>query len=201
MNNFTWKITGRTPAGFAAANGPPENWRDQLAVRLGYRPRRIGVLAELALHGALDCLDHAKESGLPDGDLLRICSLLGPETAISQVIEQMSSELPMPFSFLQSQASQILPALAGALHWQGDAAVVMARNPLEVAALACRQAGRSGMLLGWVEEQNPHRSYWLRLVPCSNPPAGFLAATGFEEMTSPGTHFWRLGGAGMEIAA
>ena len=200
MKNFSWKITGRTPTGLSAGNWPPENWRNQLAVRLGYRPRRIGILAELALYGALSCLDDAKESKFPNDDLLRLCSLRGPETAISQVIEQMSSELPMPFSFLQSQASQILPALAGALDWQGDAAVVMASDPANVAMLACRQAGNSGMLLGWVEEANPCQSYWIRLAPCNSSPGDFIAASSFEEMTSPSTHYWRLGTAGMEIA-
>lgn len=194
MNNFAWKITGRTSAGT-----PPENWRDQLIVRLGYRPRRIGILAELALYGALDCLDNAQESGLPGDVLLRVCSMGGPVSAISQVLEQSREDLPLPFSFLQSQTSQILPAVAVALNWQGDASVVMSRNSMNLALLACRQAERCGMLLGWVEEK-PCQSHWIRLAPCASPPAGFIAASSFEEMLSPGTQYWRLGQAGMEIA-
>ena len=177
------------------------NWRELQVKRLGYRPRRIGILAELALYGALDCLDNAKECNLPNGDLLRICSSCGPVSAISQVIEQMSVDLPMPFSFMQSQTSQLLPALAGALNWQGDASVVIARNPVSLAILACQQAGRSGMLLGWIEEEYPLHSCWIRLVPCSTPLASFIATSSFEEMSSPNTHYWRLGCAGMEIAA
>lgn len=194
MNNFTWEITGRTSAGTT-----PENWRDQLAIRLGHRPRRIGILAELALYGALDCLDIAQESELPTDALLRLCSMSGPVSAISQVLEQNREGLPLPFSFLQSQTSQILPALAGALNWQGDACVVMARNPMNLAMLASQQAGRSGMLLGWVEEGNPCRSYWIRLAPCTSPPVSFIAASSFEEMSSLSTHYWRLGRTGMEI--
>jgi len=204
MNNFAWKITGRTPAGFAGGNWPPENWppenwREQLVARLGYRPRRIGILAELALYGALDCLDGAQEKELPGDVLLRVCSLRGPATVISQALEQSREDLMLPFSFLQSQISQILPALVGALNWQGDAAVVTASSPMNLALLASQQAGRSGMLLGWVEEGNPCRSYWIRLVPCATPPASFIAAFSFEEMVSQGTQYWRLGQAGMEI--
>ncbi|MDO8291672.1 MAG: hypothetical protein Q7T29_02200 [Gallionella sp.] len=199
MNNFTWEITGRTSAGFSPGNWPAEDWRDQLVVRLGYRPRRIGILAELALYGALDCLDIAQESELPRDVLLRVCSMSGPVSAISQVLEQNREGLPLPFSFLQSQTSQILPALAAALNWQGDACVVMARNSMNLALLACQQAGRCGMLLGWVEEK-PCQSYWIRLAPCTSPPVSFIAASSFEEMSSPGTQYWRLGDAGMEIA-
>ncbi|MBI5625731.1 MAG: hypothetical protein HY935_00775, partial [Nitrosomonadales bacterium] len=184
-----------------SADPPPEGWRDQLATRLGYRPRRIGILAELALYGAIGCLDIAKENELHKDVLLRVCSSRGPVSAISQVLEQNREDLPLPFSFLQSQASQILPALAGALNWQGDASVVIARNSMDLAMLACRQAGRSGMLLGWVEEENPSLSHWIRLAPCTSPPAGFITASSFEEMSSPNTHYWRLGQAGMEIAA
>lgn len=199
MNTLTWKIIGRTPTGLSSGNWLPEDWRSQLAVRLGYRPRRIGVLAELALYGALDCLASANEKELPKGVLLRVCSLRGPVSAISQVLEQINEELPLPFSFLQSQTSQLLPALAGALNWQGDACVVMARDPMNLATLACQQAGPNGMLLGWVEEA-PCRSYWIRLAPCILPPEDFIAASSFEEMSSPGTHYWRLGKSGMEIA-
>jgi len=48
-NGVGWKITGRTQPGAL-----PADWRAQLATRLGQRPRRMGVLAELALYGALN---------------------------------------------------------------------------------------------------------------------------------------------------
>jgi hypothetical protein len=200
MNNCIWRITGRTPAGFSSGKRLPDNWREQLAIRLGHRPRRIGILAELALFGALDCLDAAKETSLPGDVVLQVCSLRGSISAISQVLEQNRDGLPMPFSFLQSQTSQILPALAAALNWQGDASVVLARNPVDLAMLACHQAGGAGMLLGWVEEVEPCQSYWLRLAPCVSPSADFVSTAGFDEMVAPNIRYWRLRQAVMEVA-
>ena len=200
MDSMTWKITGRTASGFCSGNEPPDNWRDQLAVRLGYRPRRIGVLAELALFGALDCLDAAGETTLPADTILQVCSLRGSFSAILQVLEQNREGLPMPFSFLQSQTSQLLPALAAALKWQGNAGIVLARTPAELAIFACHQAGSGGMLLGWVEEPGPASSCWLRLVPCAPPSASFVAASSLMELASPDTHYWRLSRDGVEVA-
>lgn len=195
--NMDWQITGRTRAGAL-----PENWREQLAVRLGQRPRRIGLLAELALYGALECLASANETTLSKTDVLRVCSLRGPMSAISQVLKQNRENLPMPFSFLQSQTSQLLPALASALNWQGDAAVILARNAMHLTTLAAHQAGNNGMLLGWVEEAEaePCQSFWLRLIPCAAPAAGFVSPSSLEEMVSPVTRYWQLGRAGMKVA-
>jgi hypothetical protein len=200
MNNLTWQITGRTSAGFSSDNGPPDNWREQLAIRLGHRPRRIGILAELALFGALDCLDAAQETALPKDVVLRVCSLRGSISALSQVLEQNQEGLPMPFSFLQSQTGQILSALAAALNWQGDAGVVLARDSMDLAKLACHQAGGAGMLLGWVEEAKSGRSSWLRLAPCTSPTTSFVTAHSFEEMVAPNIRYWRLRQAVMEVA-
>jgi len=66
----------------------PLDWRDQLAVRLGQRPRRIGPWAELALYGARLCLDAAGESALPAQAQLRVASLSGPRNATRQIVEQ-----------------------------------------------------------------------------------------------------------------
>jgi len=195
--NPVWRITGRA---FHSGNELPGNWRDLLATRLGQRPRRIGILAELALFGALDCMDSAGEKTLSGDTVLRVCSLRGAATAIGQVLGQIRQELPMPFNFLQSQPSQLLPALAAALKWQGDAGIVVARDRMSLAILAARQAGPNGMLLGWVEEEEPRLSQWIRLAPCALPPDGFAAASSFEKIVLPGTLYWRLGRAGMEIA-
>ena len=200
MNNLVWQITGRAPADFSSGKWPPENWRGQLAIRLGHRPRRIGILAELALFGALDCLDAAKETTLPSDFVLQLCSLRGSVSAISQVLEQNREGLPMPFTFLQSLSSQLLSALSAELNWKGNASVVLARNPMDLAMLACHQAGGAGMLLGWVEEEMPVRSAWLRLRPCTTPISGFVTATSFGEMVAPDTHYWRLRQGAMEIA-
>jgi hypothetical protein len=188
-----WRITSRRGGAL------PEDWRNQLATRLGQRPRRIGMLAELALYGALGCVDAAQETALPVDVLLRVCSLRGAAAAIGQVLEQNREDLPMPFSFLQSQTSQILPALASALNWQGDAAIIVARDRMQLAQLAAHQAGANGMLLGWVEE-SPGQSEWLRLIRCEEQPTGFIAARNFEEMIAAETRYWRLGDAGVEIA-
>lgn len=195
LNHPTWKIAGRTMTATL-----PDNWREQLVARLGHRPRRIGLLAELALYGALECLASAHETTLPKNDVLRVCSLHGPILAISQVLNENQEGLPMPFSFLQSQTSQILPALAAALNWQGDAGVVLARNAMHLATLAGHQAGNNGMLLGWVEEAEPCLSFWLRLTPCEPPATNFILASSFEEMVSPITRYWQLRRAGVEVA-
>lgn len=194
--HHVWQITGRTGL---QDDVLPEDWRARLATSLGQRPRRIGILAELALYGALDCLNGAQESALPEDVVLRVCSLRGAATAIGQVLEQNREGLPMPFSFLQSQTSQLLPALAAAMRWQGDAGIVIARDRMQLAIQAAQQAGPNGMLLGWVEE-SPCRSDWLRLARCTAPQADFVAANSFEEMVAPGTRYWRLGQSGMETA-
>ena len=188
-----WKITGRARAQL------PDDWRTRLAARLGQRPRRIGMLAELALYGALDCLDDAGETILPGDVVLRVCSMCGASDSISQVLEQNRQELPMPFSFLQSQTSQLLPALAAALKWQGDAGIILASDPINLVKLAVAQAGPSGVLLGWVEEA-PGSSIWIRLARCDIVSAKFSESKGFAEMVSPETLYWRLGRVGMEIA-
>ncbi|HEY0664857.1 MAG TPA: hypothetical protein VGD24_02210 [Gallionella sp.] len=188
-----WQVTGRFCAPL------PEDWRNRLAARLGQRPRRIGILAELALYGALDCLSDAQEGALPGDAIVRVCSLRGAATAIGEVLAQNRQELPMPFSFLQSQTSQLLPALAAALKWQGDAAIVVTRDATGLAQLAAQQAGANGMLLGWVEEL-PCQSVWVRLVRSEAKVTGFVAAQDLTELVSPETRYWRSGRDGLEIA-
>ena len=131
---------------------------------------------------------------------MRLSSLRGSRSAIFRTLEQNRDDLPLPFSFLQSQTSQVLAALSVALNWQGDASVILARDPMDVAKLACHQADSNGMLLGWVEEEKPACSLWLRLAPCVLPSAEFVAATSFEQMVSVNTGYWRLGRSGLEIA-
>ena len=148
---------------------PPEaDWRERLATRLGHRPRRLGAWTELALHGALRCLDAAGEPGLPAGAMLRVASLVGPLEAIRAIVAQGATGLPMPFSFMQSQPSQMLAALSQHLRWQGDGRMVVGRDPdalLSLAQLECEseRAAPEGLLFGWVEEGR--RSEWWRLRP------------------------------------
>lgn len=169
---MSWQITGHS-----AFSAVPDDWHPRLVQHLGQRPRRLGLHTELALYGAFEALAMAGERTLPADTVVRVCSLRGPVTAISAVLEQARSDLPMPFSFLQSQPSQMLAALAAALHWQGDASFVLARDPLALITLALHQARQRGLLLGWVEEDAPGYSRWLRLVPCATAARTFAPVT------------------------
>lgn len=138
----------------------PADWRDQLALRLGTRPRRIGAWAELALLGARLCLDAAQEEHLPTGALLRIVGVHGPMGATRVVAEQATQGLPLPFTFMQSQPSQTLAALGQHLGWQGDARYVLSRNKASSLQLAQLECGPAGLLIGTVEEDR--RTEWWR---------------------------------------
>jgi hypothetical protein len=183
---FAWQLTGRNPHALA-----PGDWRERLAARLGHRPRRLGVHAELAAFGALEALAASGESSLPDATLLRVCSARGPASAVATVLEQAREGLPLPFAFLQAQPSQMLAALAGALRWQGDASFVVTADPLDLVTMAARQAGRRGLLLGWVDEA-PALSEWLRFIPCETPPRAFAPATDCAQFSSGGARWIRL---------
>jgi hypothetical protein len=156
-----WRITAHT----VVDPSTEPDWRDQLAARLGQRPRRIGPWAELALHGARRCLDEAGETTLPPSASLRVASLSSAGLATQACIAQCRTGLPMPFSFMQSQPSQMLAALSQHLAWQGDAGFVVSRDKAAVRRLAEREAGPAGVLLGWVEEGDAARCEWWRLVP------------------------------------
>jgi hypothetical protein len=139
----------------------PADWREQLAQRLGQRPRRIGAWAELALHGARLCLDAADETTLPAGALLRVASLRGPLAATRAITEQARNGLPLPFAFMQSQPSHMLAALSEHLGWQGDARFTLCRDKAAVLRLAKLECGPAGVLIGWVEEDQC--AEWWRL--------------------------------------
>ncbi len=132
------------------------DWRERLAQRLlargGERPRRIGAWAELALYGALMCLEESGETVLPADASLRVASLSGPLSAARAAVQQGASGLPMPFTFMQIQPSQMLAALGRALAWQGDACCVVSRDRQQVLQLGLRECGAAGLLFGWVEE-------------------------------------------------
>jgi hypothetical protein len=183
---FAWQLAGRSH------HAPlPADWRERLAARLGQRPRRLGLHAELALFGALEALAAAGESSLPESTLLRVCSARGPVSAVGAVLEQVREGLPMPFAFLQAQPSQMLAALAAALQWQGDASFVVTADPFDLVKISARQAGRRGLLLGWVDEA-PARSEWLRFIPCDVPLREFAPATDCAQFTSGGARWLRL---------
>jgi hypothetical protein len=155
-----WRVLGR-----AQFQPPPADWREALARRLGQRPRRIGSWAELALFGALACLDDAGETELPSSALLSLSSWVGPETVLMSSLNELATELPMPIAFLQSQPGQVLPVLAQHLRWSGNGRCLTTRDPLDALRLACLEADPAGgFLLGWVDEVSGGKSGWLRAV-------------------------------------
>lgn len=167
----TFRIAGR----FLAAP-PSEDWREQLARRLGLRPRRIGLWSELALYGALACLDDADEQQLPNEAGILLASRQGPVEATRTVLEQGRNDLPMPLTFLQTQPSQMLAGLAAHLGWRGDACFVSACEPLDVLCLAVARNGSAGMLIGWVDETGAGSTAWLRLRPAQGVSESFNPA-------------------------
>lgn len=156
-----------------AGGSLPEDWRDILALRLGKRPRRIGTWAELALYGALQCMDSKGMESLSPNTIIRVTSRFGSASALRLVgIACRDSLLPMPFDFLQSQPSQMLAALSQHLKWRGDAAFValddeealLARMHTEAHTLRQRagqlQRPWGGLLLGRIDLVPAPISQW-----------------------------------------
>ena len=156
-------------AGRCIADPPPTDWRDRLGARLGAKPRRIGTWAELGLYGAMECLADAGETTLSAQASLILSSQHGPVTGLRSAAEQASEDLPMPFTFLQTQPSQLLAMIAAQLSWRGDARFITHEDPQGLLRLAAVQGNQAGLLLGWVEEVGLGRSVWLRLKPDAGP--------------------------------
>ena len=172
-----WQITGRH------LGRVPEDWRARLASRLGSRPRRVGTWVELALFGALACMDDAGEATLDEAALLTVSSVHGPDAALRQALAEAREGPPLPIGFLNSQPGQVLPALARHLRWRGDGRCLTSRDPATALWLASPRAGAGGLLAGWVDEDAPGRSDWLRLVPAANGPA--LRRGHFDDLRDP----------------
>lgn len=192
MNTFA--IQGR-----CIAAPPPGDWRNQLAQRLGAKPRRIGVWAELGLYGALRCMADAGESTLPQDAQIWLGSRRGTYAATAVVLEQLRDDLPMPLAFLQTQPSQLLALLAAQMGWNGHACFVAGGEPLALLRLAAAQAGRGGVLLGWVDEMDGGSTNWLRLRPVA-AVAGDFAAASAGEMFSPGSSLLHIDAAGLRMS-
>ena len=169
------RITGR-----CIADPPPADWREQLTARLGGKPRRIGIWAELGLYGALLCMADAGETQLPEQASMLVSSQHGPVTAMWSAFEQACEGLPMPLTFLQTQPSQLLATLAAQLSWRGDARFVTHEDTLSLLRLAAAQNNRDGLLLGWVDETGGSRSVWLRLQSCAEPTEKLRELASFE---------------------
>ena len=193
MSMKVWRISGRY-----FASPPPADWRAQLATRLGHRPRRIGEWAELALLGARHCLDNAGEADLPADALLSLSSLHGPDIALRAALDQAKEGVPMPIAFLGSQASQVLPTLAHYLGWQGNGRCLTSRDPVLALHLACLEAGAGGLLAGWVDEDAPGTSFWLRLVPAA-PGHSPLAGASFAMLEDAQFNYLAFDGLQLQL--
>ncbi|MGJ3700632.1 hypothetical protein [Variovorax sp. AFSI2.2] len=160
-------VAWRTVAYFSA-DPLPADWRDQLAHRLGRRPRRVGLWTELAMYGARCCLDAAGEDALPTGARLRVSSMRGAWGATHAGLAQLDAGALMPFTFMQGQPALMLAEVGRCLDWQGDAGFALCRDPQQLLQLSRIGAGSAGLLLGVVEEERNGempRSEWWRLVP------------------------------------
>lgn len=166
--------------GRCIAKPPPADWRERLAARLGSKPRRIGIWAELGLYGALECMASADEARLPAAAGLILSSRHGPTTAMRSLFEQAREDLPMPLTFLQTQPSQVLAALCTRLDWVGDARFIAHSDPAGLLNLAAAQGHREGILIGWVEDLDAAHTVWLRLIPCDEPPEEVPEFESFE---------------------
>ena len=153
--------------GCCVASPPVADWREQLALMLGAKPRRIGTWAELGLYGALRCMADAGEMILPPDAQIWLGSRRGTYAATDIVLNQLHEDLPMPLAFLQTQPSQLLALLAAQLSWKGNACFVAGAEHQALLELATAQAGSDGFLLGWVDEMNDGSSNWLRLYPAA----------------------------------
>lgn len=166
------------------ARPPSIDWREQLAIRLGSRPRRLGRWAELGLYGALECLAIDGECTLAERAAMVLSSQHGPALAMRSALAQAREDLPLPLTFLQTQPSQLLATLSAQLRWCGDARFITHRNPLAVLALALviADSQADGLLLGWVNELETESSLWLRLHPVDDPGGDWRDARDFETL-------------------
>lgn len=164
------------------AEPTPPDWREQLAARLGSRPRRLGRWAELGLYGALECLAAGAESTLPEQACLLLSSRNGPAQAVRSALEQARDDLPLPMTFLQTQPSQLIATLSAQLHWSGDARFITQQDPLALLAWALGAGHAGGLLMGWVNEVETESSVWLRLQPAPDPGGAWKTAADFTQV-------------------
>ena len=172
-------VTGR-----CTATPPPVDWREQLALMLGTKPRRIGTWAELGLYGALCCMADAGERKLPQDAQIWLGSSRGTYAATANVLEQLRDDLPMPLSFLQTQPSQLLAILAAQMDWTGHACFLAGTQPQSLLQISAAQAGEGGLLLGWVDEMEGGSTNWVRLLPGAAEPHD-SAVSSSDEIFSP----------------
>lgn len=147
----------------ACSNTPiTENWRAELIAILGGKPRRLSTWCELGLLGALSCINTAQPSSLPSTVPIRVYTESGTISATRRALEQNKEHTPMPFTFMQTQPSQLFNALGGALAWNGDGATLSSQNLQQYETFAL-QGVQQSVLLAWVEEEPHPISSWIWL--------------------------------------
>jgi hypothetical protein len=70
--------------------------------------------------------------------------------------------MPMPFTFIQTQPSQLFNALGDALSWNGDGATFSSKTLHEYENFALRDIQQSSVL-AYVEEEPTPKSAWIWL--------------------------------------
>lgn len=143
----------------------PDGWPEQLTALLGAKPRRMGEWAQMALYGALSCVERARDKSLlrAAGQLV-LLSRRGTKTATTHALAEMQEGLPMPLTFLQTQPSQLLASLVNVMGWQGGAVFLGGADPVQALWLVSAQIPEGGaVLLGVAEVEEGGRSDWLLL--------------------------------------
>lgn len=191
-------MTTFTISGRCIATPPPSDWREQLSLMLGAKPRRIGIWAELGLYGALRCMVDAGETTLPQDALLMLASRRGTYAATDIVLAQMREELPMPLAFLQTQPSQVLALLAAQMGWKGHASFFAGTEPQAALQLAAAQTGSDGVLLGWVDEMDGGSTNWLRLRASKEEESNLVLAN-WDEVFSPAVRHVYISGTNFKV--
>jgi hypothetical protein len=156
MNDIYFKIN-------ASHNAPvSESWRTQLTAMMGGKPRRLSTWCELGLFGALSFIKTTSKTFLPGVVPIRVYTESGTISTTWRAIEQNKEHMPMPFTFMQTQPSQLFNALGGALSWNGDGATFSSKNRHEYENFVLRDIQQSSVL-AWVEEDPSPKSAWIWL--------------------------------------
>lgn len=152
---------------------PREQLAQQVRERFAGDLRRAGTFAQIGMLGAAACLEAAPR--VASLGVLWASAYGAREAARAALAEAASGEPVMPFTFVATQ-----PHLAATLLAQRGARVTRAAFvhvapaewPMLLDAAQAWLASCEAVLLGWVEEGEPHQSDWcmLRSIPTGAGP-------------------------------
>lgn len=167
----------------ACRNQPVDHdWQAQLASLLGSKPRRLSRWCELGLFGALACIGQTGQRHLSNQVAIRIDSESGTLHATRAALAQANEHLPMPFTFMQTQPSQLFHALGTALNWHGAGYTTCCSRRAQRDAMLLLGIGQAA-LLGRVDEEPALVSHWIWLEKISDlPPLSWRPAAGLFAM-------------------